>query len=67
MGSYFLQDGLSRKVPRRLRPFFFLTMQLLAMGADKFHSARQRSLDASVFVVVARKPTDHVHRDHYSK
>jgi colanic acid/amylovoran biosynthesis glycosyltransferase len=55
MGSYFLQDGLARKIPRRLRPFFFLTMQAVTLMADTFHSSRERSLDASVFVVVARK------------
>lgn len=55
MGVQFFQDGLVRKLPKRLRnPACFIFQQLVLL-ADRFHSDADRAKDASIFAIVARK------------
>lgn len=53
-GVQLLQDGLVRKLPRRLRSLAVLPMQALAELADRLHTADERRKDACVYMIVAR-------------
>jgi SAM-dependent methyltransferase len=54
-GVQLLQDGLVRKLPKRMRALAVLPMQALAELADRLHSEDDRRLDACVYIAVARR------------
>jgi SAM-dependent methyltransferase len=56
IGLQTVQDGIYWHLPRLIRPVFALVMQALIKLADGLQSDGSRSLNASVFVVVAAKP-----------
>lgn len=53
---HLLQDALMPKVPGFMKSLFSFAMQRIVMIADKIHSPSERTRDASVLVVVGRKP-----------
>ena len=55
-GLQLFQDTLYWRLPRPLKPLLALIMQGLISLADRLQSQQSRDLNASVFVVVARKP-----------
>jgi SAM-dependent methyltransferase len=57
-GIQLLQDAILLKIPNILVPPFAFIMQSFIRLFDKIHSQQQRDRDASLYVVVAQKPTD---------
>lgn len=55
-GMLLLQDALVTRSPRKLRPLIAGAMQPLIRAADALHDDGQRSRDAAVFCLIARKP-----------
>ena len=55
-GLQLFQDTLYWRLPRPLKPLLALIMQALISLADRLQSQQSRDLNASVFVLVARKP-----------
>lgn len=55
-GLQLLQDAIGVKLPKFLLPPFALYMQLWIRLFDKIHTQEQRNRDASLYVVVAKKP-----------
>ncbi len=55
-GLQLLQDAFVNKLPKFLISPFALVMQTLIRLFDKIHSQQQRDRDASLYVVIARKP-----------
>jgi SAM-dependent methyltransferase len=56
-GLQLLQDAILLKLPKILTPPFALFMQTLIRLFDQLHSSEQRNRDASLYVVLAHKPT----------
>jgi SAM-dependent methyltransferase len=54
-GMHLVQDGAYRRVPRWLRPAFFFGMQQLVRLFDGLSNDEQRQLNASVFLLAARR------------
>lgn len=58
-GLQFFQEGLVRKMSSKYtRGPFIIALQTLIALADKVHSQDEKNRDASVFIIVARKPLD---------
>jgi SAM-dependent methyltransferase len=55
-GLQLFQDALHWRLPRPLKPLLVALMQPLVALADRLQSQRARDLNASVFVVTARRP-----------
>src|ERR1700712_5038629 len=55
-GLQLLQDAIILKLPKFLAPPFAFVMQLFIRLFDKIHTQQQRDRDASLYVVVAKKP-----------
>ena len=51
-----LQDALSWKIPRILRPVFTICMQQLIRLLDAFYSPESRKENACLYLVVAKRP-----------
>lgn len=54
-GMQLLQDGIVRKLPRRLRTLAVVPMQAMVQLLDRLHSDDERRDDACVYVAVARR------------
>jgi hypothetical protein len=50
------QDSIYWRLPRLVRPGFAFIMQSLIALADRLQGAGSKRFNASVFVLVARKP-----------
>jgi len=57
-GIQLFQDAILLKLPKFLAPPFAFVMQLFIRLFDKIHSQQQRDRDASLYVVIAKKPLD---------
>jgi len=57
-GIQLFQDAILLKLPKSLAPPFAFVMQLFIRLFDKIHSQQQRDRDASLYVVIAKKPLD---------
>lgn len=57
------QDALMPSMPVFLRSLFAFLMQRLVIAADKLHSAHDKSRDACIFLVVAKKKVEPEHTD----
>src|SRR6195952_3455009 len=55
-GIQLFQDAILLKLPKFLAPPFAFVMQLFIRLFDKIHTQQQRDRDASLYVVVAKKP-----------
>ncbi|RYE20853.1 MAG: class I SAM-dependent methyltransferase [Sphingobacteriaceae bacterium] len=55
-GLQLLQDAIGVKLPKFLLPPFALYMQTWIRLFDKIHTQAQRNRDASLYIVVAKKP-----------
>lgn len=55
-GLQLLQDAIGVKLPKFLLPPFALFMQTLIRLFDKIHTQEQRNRDASLYIVIAKKP-----------
>lgn len=55
-GLQLLQDAIGVKLPKFLLPPFAVYMQTWIRLFDKIHTQAQRNRDASLYVVVAKKP-----------
>lgn len=55
-GLQLLQDAIGVKLPKFLLPPFALFMQTWIRLFDKIHSQEQRNRDASLYIVIAKKP-----------
>lgn len=55
-GLQLLQDAIGVKLPKFLLPPFALYMQTWIRLFDKIHNQAQRNRDASLYIVVAKKP-----------
>lgn len=55
-GLQLLQDAIGVKLPKFLLPIFAIYMQTWIRLFDKIHTQAQRNRDASLYVVVAKKP-----------
>lgn len=54
-GMQLLQDGVVRKLPRRLRTLAVVPMQAMVQLLDRLHTDDERRNDACVYMVVARR------------
>jgi SAM-dependent methyltransferase len=57
-GLQLLQDAFGNKLPKFLKPPLALIMQSLILLFDNWNSQPQRDRDASLYVVLAQKPTE---------
>jgi len=57
-GLQLLQDAIGIKLPKFLLPPFAFVMQGMIALFDKLNSQSQRDRDASLYIVIAQKPTD---------
>jgi len=57
-GIQLFQDAILLKLPKFLAPPFAFVMQSFIRLFDKIHSQQQRDRDASLYVVIAKKPVD---------
>jgi len=57
-GIQLFQDAILLKLPKFLTPAFAFVMQSFIRLFDKIHSQQQRDRDASLYVVIAKKPLD---------
>jgi SAM-dependent methyltransferase len=57
-GLQLVQDGIYWNLPPRLRPLLALVMQALIKATDRLHGPESRAMNAQVFALIARKPTD---------
>jgi SAM-dependent methyltransferase len=57
-GLQLLQDAIGVKLPKFLLPPFALVMQGMISLFNKINSQEQRDRDASLYVVIAQKPTN---------
>lgn len=55
-GLQLLQDAIGVKLPKFLLPPFALFMQTWIRVFDKIHTQEQRNRDASLYIVIAKKP-----------
>lgn len=55
-GLQLLQDAIGVKLPKFLLPPFAIFMQTLIRLFDKIHTQEQRNRDASLYIVIAKKP-----------
>ncbi len=55
-GLQLLQDAIGVKLPKLLLPPFALYMQTWIRLFDKIHTQAQRNRDASLYIVIAKKP-----------
>lgn len=55
-GLQLLQDAIGVKLPKFLLPPFAVMMQTLIRLFDKIHTQEQRNRDASLYIVIAKKP-----------
>lgn len=56
LGLQLTQDSIYFQLPRVVRPIFAFVMQSMIALADRLQGAESKRLNASVFVLVARKP-----------
>jgi len=57
-GIQLFQDAILLKLPKFLAPPFAFVMQSFIRLFDKIHSQQQRDRDASLYVVLAKKPVE---------
>jgi len=57
-GLQLLQDAIGVKLPKFLLPPFALVMQGMISLFNKINSQEQRNRDASLYIVIAQKPTE---------
>ncbi len=55
-GLQLLQDAIGVKLPKFLLPPFAIIMQTLIRLFDRIHTQEQRNRDASLYIVIAKKP-----------
>jgi SAM-dependent methyltransferase len=55
-GLQLFQDAIINKLPKFFRPPICIVMQGLIAVFDKIHSQQQRNRDASLYIVIAKKP-----------
>ncbi len=55
-GLQLLQDAIGVKLPKFLLPPFAIIMQTWIRLFDKIHTQEQRNRDASLYIVIAKKP-----------